>query len=198
MHTNTHVMHTRAGAPDCRPKLTMVPDLRMAMKVGTYSMSNEIRTHLEATGVGDFTARRTKDISWHIRNSKCDFMVGMYFVGMYFTCVYIVCIFRAPDSVSYNTELCARLAGSDGLISAAPGSFHQSLPILIHLANQEGFWGVTMVTIQIHLLWIGRSQWWEQCFPVFVRLYEASTHSDINVDDISVLKLTTAGHRHTK
>lgn len=38
----------------------MVPDLRMAMKVGAYSMSNEIRAHLEATGPGYFTAGSAK------------------------------------------------------------------------------------------------------------------------------------------
>lgn len=48
---------------DHRPKLTMVPDFRMAMKVGAYSMSNEIRAHLEATGMGYFTAIGTKNIS---------------------------------------------------------------------------------------------------------------------------------------
>ncbi|TNN77015.1 hypothetical protein EYF80_012653 [Liparis tanakae] len=36
-------------------------------------------------------------------------------------------------------QLSTRPAGSDGLISAAPGSFHQSLPEFVHLANQEGF-----------------------------------------------------------
>lgn len=42
----------------------MVPDLRMAMEVGTYTMSNEIRTYLEATGVGYLTGGGTeKDIS---------------------------------------------------------------------------------------------------------------------------------------
>lgn len=52
------------------------------------------------------------------------------------TQTYLTCV---PDGVSYYTELCAWLAGSDGLISAAPGSFHQALPSLIHLADQEGF-----------------------------------------------------------
>lgn len=45
---------------DYRPKLTVVPNLRMAMKMGAYSMPNEIRTHLEATGTGYFTVNSTK------------------------------------------------------------------------------------------------------------------------------------------
>lgn len=44
------------------PRLTMVPDLRMAMKVGADSMSNEIRAHLEATSLGYFTASSAKNI----------------------------------------------------------------------------------------------------------------------------------------
>lgn len=64
--------------------------------------------------------------------------------------VCILCVL-VPDCVSYNTELCPWLAGSDGLVSAAPRRFHQAPPDLIHLADQEGLRGVTMVTIQIHL-----------------------------------------------
>lgn len=45
---------------DYRPKLTVVPNLRMAMKMGAYSMPNEIRTHLEATGMGYFTVSTKK------------------------------------------------------------------------------------------------------------------------------------------
>lgn len=40
----------------------MVPDLRMTMKVGAYSMSDEIRTHLEATGTGYLTGSSTQKI----------------------------------------------------------------------------------------------------------------------------------------
>ncbi len=138
----------------------MVPDLRVAVKAGAYSMSNEIRTHLEATGMGYFTVSSTKNISWHIGKNKCDYMACMYFTCVFTVCIFCLCV---PNSVSYNTELCTRLARGDGLISTTPGIFHQLSPNLIHLANQEGFWGVTMVTIQIHLSWIGRSQWWDQC-----------------------------------
>lgn len=42
------------------PHLTMVPDLRMAMKVGADSVSNEIWTHLEAIGMRYFTASSTQ------------------------------------------------------------------------------------------------------------------------------------------
>ena len=49
-----------ASSSDNGPKLTMVPDLRMAMEVGAYSMSNEIWTHLEASGTGYFTASNTQ------------------------------------------------------------------------------------------------------------------------------------------
>lgn len=42
------------------PHLTMVPDLRMAMKVGADSVSNEIWTHLEAIGMCYFTASSTQ------------------------------------------------------------------------------------------------------------------------------------------
>lgn len=45
---------------DYRLKLTVVPNLRMAMKMGAYPMPNEIRTHLEATGMGYFTVNSTK------------------------------------------------------------------------------------------------------------------------------------------
>lgn len=45
---------------DYRLKLTVVPNLRMAMKMGAYSMPNKIRTHLEATGMGYFTANSTE------------------------------------------------------------------------------------------------------------------------------------------
>lgn len=34
-----------------RAEPTVVPDLWMTVKVGAYSMSNKIRTHLEATGL---------------------------------------------------------------------------------------------------------------------------------------------------
>lgn len=86
-------MNTRADAPvevsaDNRHKLTVVPDLRVAVKVGAYSMSNEIRTHMEAIGVGDFTASRTNNISWHIRNIECDCMLCRYFTWVYIYCVY--------------------------------------------------------------------------------------------------------------
>lgn len=53
--------------------------------------------------------------------------------------VYCYQYVRAPDRISYNTQLCARLAGSDGLIAATPCGFHQTPPNLIHLANQKGF-----------------------------------------------------------
>ena len=43
-----------------RLKPTVVPDLRVAVKVGSYSVSDEIRAHLEATGMGYFTANRTQ------------------------------------------------------------------------------------------------------------------------------------------
>lgn len=45
-----------------RHKPTVVPDLRVAVKVGAYSVSNEIRAHFEATGMGYFTEQDTKDI----------------------------------------------------------------------------------------------------------------------------------------
>lgn len=41
----------------------MVPDLRMAVKVGADSMSNEIRTHLETTSVSYFTDGTQGNIS---------------------------------------------------------------------------------------------------------------------------------------
>lgn len=103
------------------------------MKVGAYSMSNEIRTHLEATGLRYFTASRAKNISWHIRKN-----MNATIQHVCINCVHILYV-RVPDSVPYNTELCTRLAGGNGLISATPGGFHQTLPNLIHLANQEGF-----------------------------------------------------------
>lgn len=56
-----------------------------------------------------------------------------------------------PDGISNNAELCTWSARGDGLISAAPRRLHQTLPDFIHLPNQEGFWSVTVVTVQIHL-----------------------------------------------
>lgn len=43
----------------------MVPDLRMAVKVGADSMSNEIRTHLETTSVSYFTDGAQGNIRRH-------------------------------------------------------------------------------------------------------------------------------------
>lgn len=65
-------MHTVSPPGVTRgPRLTMVPDLRMAVKLGAYSMSNEIRAHLEATGPGYFTAGSAQNIGWHVREGMC-------------------------------------------------------------------------------------------------------------------------------
>ena len=39
----------------------MVPDFRMTMKVGAYSMANEIGTHVKATCEGDLTEKAQQD-----------------------------------------------------------------------------------------------------------------------------------------
>lgn len=109
-----------------------------------------------------------------------------------------------PDSISNNTKLCTWFAGIDGFISATPGGFHQSPPNLVNLTNQEGFWGVTMVTIQIHLSGRGSDNWLDYCRPDWPRalwyvsfsgwLRKEWTYSYINVDDISIFKWPTTGH----
>lgn len=68
-------------------------------------------------------------------------------LGCFYLCV--------PDCVPNNTQLCSWLASRNGLVAAAPGSLHQALANLINLANQKGFRGVTVVTIQIDLTEIG-------------------------------------------
>lgn len=113
-----------------------------------------------------------------------------------------------PDSISNNTKLCTWFAGIDGFISATPGGFHQSPPNLVNLTNQEGFWGVTMVTIQIHLSGRGSDNWLDYCRPDWSHaLWYASfsgwwrkewTYSYINVDDISIFKWPTTGHVNNK
>jgi hypothetical protein len=40
----------------------MMPDFRMTMKVGAYSMANEIGTHFKATCEGYLTANAQQDI----------------------------------------------------------------------------------------------------------------------------------------
>lgn len=70
--------------------------------------------------------------------------------------IWAVCFYLCvPDCVPNNTELCAWLASSNGFIAAAPGSLYQAPANLINLANQKGFRGVTVVTIQIDLTKIG-------------------------------------------
>lgn len=113
-----------------------------------------------------------------------------------------------PDSISNNTKLCTWFAGIDGFISATPGGFHQSPPNLVNLTNQEGFWGVTMVTIQIHLSGRGSDNWLDYCRPDWSHalwygsfsgwLRKEWTYSYINVDDISIFKWPTTGHVNNK
>lgn len=122
---------------------TMVPDLRMAVKVGANSMSNEIRTHLETTSVSYFTGGVQGNISRHDGIVPTFDESGMFFNK------------SVPDCVPNNTQFCPWLAGSDGLISAAPGCLHQALANLIDLANQKSFRSITVVTIQIDLRRIG-------------------------------------------
>lgn len=43
---------------------TMVPDLRVTMKVGADSMTDEVRTHLETTSLGYFAASRRQKNDW--------------------------------------------------------------------------------------------------------------------------------------
>lgn len=56
-----------ATSSEHRHKPTVVPDLRVAVKVGAYSVSNEIRAYFEATGMGYFTANRTQKILFRKR-----------------------------------------------------------------------------------------------------------------------------------
>lgn len=99
-----------------RPKLTMVPDLRMAMKVGAYSMSNEIRTHLEATGLRYFTASSAKNISWHIRKkNECDYTYVLI-VCIFCMCVYLIVF---PITQSFAPGLQAAMASSRQRLAAS-------------------------------------------------------------------------------
>lgn len=66
----------------------MVPDLRVTMKVGAYPMSDEVRRHLEATGISYLTANRyTNRFSCH-KNGSIDTL-----------CVYYVCVYTVRKCV---------------------------------------------------------------------------------------------------
>lgn len=106
-------------------------------------MSNEIRAHLETTSVSYFTDGAQGNISGHDGIVPTFDESGLVFNK------------RVPDCVPNNTQFCPWLAGSDGLIAAAPGGLHQALANLIDFANQKSFRGVTVVTIQIDLRRIG-------------------------------------------
>lgn len=102
------------------------------MKVGADSMTNEIRTYLETTSVSYFAASMgQKMIRRHVGIIPIFVESGLLVL---------------PDCVANNTQLCSRLASSNGLVTATPGSLHQALAHLINLTNQKGFRGVSMVT----------------------------------------------------
>lgn len=211
IHTNTHLMHTRAGAPvkvsvsRCHTGVPQTQTYHGARSQDGNESGSLFHVQWNKDTLGShwsalFHCQQCKKILVGILEKK---WMWLY---VCINCVHILYV-RVPDSVSYNTELCTRLAGGNGLVSATPGGFHQTLPNLIHLANQEGFWGVTMVTIQIYLSQIGSGQGRERLLRLITFVVpslslwvsvKTSTHSDIDVEDVSILKWPTAGHRNIK
>ncbi len=128
--------HKFTTLSDHRLTLTMVPDLRIAVKVGAYSMSDEIRTDLEATCMSNFTASSAKKyICWHIIENLFDSMIHRYPLCTRFVCVCVcVCYLSCLSSSFFNFS-----ASFSFCSSAYSAPLFPSTSLILHLPRYPSF-----------------------------------------------------------
>lgn len=167
----------------------MVPDLRMAMKVGADSMANEIRTNLETTRTSYFTASRRQKKIWgdmlelilHLLSLGCLFLVvWTWLCSRWHTALLLACKQRWPRHDS---------AWQSPPSAGQPHQPRQPRRFLrCHHGNHPNRpnrnWQLSRLVRKL-----------SDCFQWDLFPYFFSTYSHINVDDVTILKWPTATHK---